>query len=470
MTADLAAFERVGPGEHLERFNAINSIRDFYSGQAMTSLYDLPFAIMFLVAIGYLGGILVLVPLGIIAVTILLAPFAGRQLAKTVGKQIDSENRRFDFVISAIAGIFTVKTLSSEVLLAREYEKIQEDRINGRSDVESQSGKAVEWATSLSQFAVLGVVVLGAVQVMNEALSAGALAACTLLTGRSMQPIQSAVNLWTRLQGFRIARKQFQNLLALPGDAFSHDGAANADDRPKETTIHGRIELREIKLLSVDNNEEYILNGINLDVAEREMIAIVGSNGSGKSLLLSIIRGLVLPTEGDVLIDGKPIGEFDVGTVRSDIMYLPQREDLFHGTILQNITMFRSGLEARASAAIRLLGLAEEIGRMPEGVKTLVGGRSSERLPRGLAQRIVIARALVNRPKVLLFDEPNVAVDLEGDRRLKDTLERLRGICTVVIVSHRPSILKIADRILDLRNGHLESGPAAAAQSEVRAA
>ena len=131
--------------------------------------------------------------------------------------------------------------------------------------------------------------------------------------------------------------------------------------------------------------------------------------------------------------------------------------------------MFRPALDKRADAAIKLLGLSREIGRMPEGVRTPVGGRSSERLPRGLAQRIAIARALVNRPKILLFDEPNVAVDLEGDRCLKDALSRLRGICTVVIVSHRPSILKIADRILDLRNGQIEAGPAAAAHAESQA-
>ena len=201
MTSDLAAFERVGPGEHLERFNSISGIRDFYSGQAMVNLYDLPFAMLYLSAIWYLGGLLVLVPVVSIAFTVLMAPVIGRSLAVSLGKQRKAENRRYDFVISAISGIFSVKALSSEVLLSREYEKLQEARLSTQEIVERKSIAVAEWAATLSQFTLLAVVVTGTLLVMDESLSVGALAACTLLTGRTMQPVQGAVGLWTRFQG-----------------------------------------------------------------------------------------------------------------------------------------------------------------------------------------------------------------------------------------------------------------------------
>lgn len=444
------AFERVGSGVLMDRFNALQATRELYSGQAILSLFDLPFMAIFLFIIWKIGGILVIVPLAMIAFFALSTLLQGRFLSNAVNRQISVEEDRQGFLVGALAGRLSVKAMGIEAALQRRYEKLQHERELSANKVDLWSSTMFNQGAALAQFSTIGVVTLGALQVLNGDLTTGGLAACTMLAGRALHPLNNAVGFWTRFQSMRSAKRRFNGVFDLP---LAHVSTDNAQLKPE---ISGAFSLKDVSF-KFEDADKPLLHSIDLDMAPGEAIAITGENGSGKSILLSLIAGLSSPTSGSVSFDGVPAGSIDPLFLRERVVLLPQKESIFHGTILQNLTMFRPELADSALSVARLLGLEEMIDALPNGFRTQVGEGTATRLPRGVVQGIVIARALVNRPKLLLFDEPNSAVDNVADRFLKDMLRSLKGHCGLVIVSYRPSVLRIADRLYHLDDGQLHS-------------
>jgi ATP-binding cassette subfamily C protein LapB len=199
-----------------------------------------------------------------------------------------------------------------------------------------------------------------------------------------------------------------------------------------------------------------VLAGLSLDARAGECVGISGGNGSGKSTLLAIVAGLRAPDRGEVLIDGESLAGADRRSLAGAIGYLPQHCQLFHGTILDNLVMFRG--RAFVDEALKLaaeLGLDEYVARMPQGYETLIDSSAHDQLPGGVRQRVAVIRALVQKPRIVLFDEANTALDMESDVKLKGLLKRLRGDATLILVSYRPSLLEIADRRFELAGGVL---------------
>ncbi|MEM7254414.1 MAG: ABC transporter transmembrane domain-containing protein [Pseudomonadota bacterium] len=449
LRSDVGVFEGLGTGEHSERLNAIGQIRDFYAGQTLLTLLDLVLAAVYLATIYILGGSLVNVPLIAIAALAFVMLVMGRDLRRSLEKQHRDEDQHGNFVIRALTGVRTFKALAAEQLLLRRYDDLQTKRTMSTLDAERRTAALSEISGTLTQAAVVGVVCLGSLRVIDGLLTVGGLAACTLLVGRTLQPLQSALSFWTRFQTFAIAKKRVQDIFAMP---VSPDAEASGAE---EFAITGDIELRGVCYRYADERP-WVLRDVSLQVKPGEAVAITGVNGSGKTTLLSLVRGLLQPTRGDVLIDGRNLTNIAPAQLREAVTILPQREALFHGTILDNITMYRTELESAAFKAAEFLGFADQVNGFPEGFRTVVGEDAGLQISRGLSQRITIARALVLKPRVLLFDDANSAVDIASDDFLKEALTQLKGSCTAIIVSHRPSILRVADRILDLRDGELE--------------
>jgi ATP-binding cassette subfamily C protein LapB len=297
---------------------------------------------------------------------------------------------------------------------------------------------------------MIGVAAFGSIQVMNGQMTTGGLAACSMLAGRAMTPLQKALGVWTRFQTFALARKRIEELFALPPEA--------PPDLPKLPKPKGRLTLEECHF-RYSEQAPWVIEGASIDIQEGECVAILGGNGSGKTTLLAMMQGALRPTAGRVLIDGEDIAGFDPQSVRETVAYLPQSGQVFQGTILQNITMFRPKLDDMAVEMAALLGLDETVATMAYGFDTPIGDGAYDSLPRGIKQRIAIARALVNDPRYVLFDEANTAVDTAGDNYLRVWLERSRGKRTLVLVTHRPSLTKMADRIVDLADGRLTPRP-----------
>ncbi len=439
-------FEKEGSGVHLERMNSLATVREFYAGQALLTLLDLPFALLYLGLVALMGGQLVLVPIFLLLAFGFTAMRVGHSLRAAIQKRITADDRRFNFIIEVLGGIHSVKAMAMEAQMVRRYERLQETCAENYHRVALKSANALGVSSFFSQMTTIAVAAFGSVIVMDGDMTTGGLAACSLLAGRAMAPLQKALGVWTRFQTFLLARERLEEVFELPPEADA--------DLPKLDSVCGRLELQNVSFHFGEKGDD-IVKDVSITIEEGECIAILGGNGSGKTTLLTLMQGALRPKSGKVLIDGQDITAFEPQSVRDKIAYLPQMGVLFQGTILQNITMFRPELEDVAVQTAALLGLDEVVATMPMGFDSSVGDGAYDSLPRGIKQRIAIARALVNNPRIVLFDEANTAVDGAGDNFLRVWLERAKGKRTLVLVTHRPSLVKLADRVFDLDGGRL---------------
>ena len=292
-------------------------------------------------------------------------------------------------------------------------------------------------------FAVAGC---GSLLVLNGNLSVGGLAACTMLSGRALQPVQRAMGVWTRFQSVALARARLRNILRLLQDD-RNDGA------PVSVKGDEVLELQDVSFESAKAESRY--DGINLRIEPGRAVAICSGNDSDASTLLNVIAGAQAPASGLVSFGGRDVRGLDGDRLSRAVAYLSQHGVLFKGTILDNLTMFRQENAATALMLARELGLDDLVSRKPHGYNTMVGNSADDMLPRGVKQRISIVRALSSQPHVILFDEANTAIDSDGDQRVRQLLARLKTDCALVLVSHRPSLLSLADTVYDLEDGGL---------------
>lgn len=330
--------------------------------------------------------------------------------------------------------------------MVRRYERLQESCAEGAYQVALNSSTAMGVSSFFSQATTIAVAMVGATIVMSGDMTTGGLAACSMLAGRAMSPIQKALGVWTRFQSFMLARHRLTELFELRPEA--------PKGLPKLPTIKGALELESVSF-RYGEKLPFIIHDTSIAIGEGECIAISGGNGGGKTTLLTLMQGALRPSTGRVLVDGLPVRDYEPQSMRGQIAYLPQMGVLFQGTILQNITMFRKEFDDVAVETAGLLGLDEVVATMALGFDTPVGDGAYDSLPRGIKQRIAIARALVNNPRIVLFDEANTAVDTTGDNFLRVWLERAKGKRTLVLVTSRPSLAKLADRTFELDHGVL---------------
>lgn len=452
LRSKLPSFEKDAAGAYLDRLHALDTLRDFYSGQAMLALVDLPFALLFLCLVAYLGGMLVLVPVFLLVAFSLLAWRSGTRLRNAVAARSAVDDRRYNFIIEVLTGIHTIKSLGMEALMTRRYERLQQSCAAAGYDVNRLSGEAQALSALFSQLSLISVAGIGSLVVIDGGMTMGGLAACTLLAGRSLQPLLRAMGIWTQFQNIRVARENLQRIYEVEPESVT--------TLPAMPRISGALKLSGVRFGYHDDEGPLLFDGLDLQVKAGEVVGICGENGSGKSSLLWLVMGLIQPLAGTVRMDGHDPSRFAADSVRSQIAYIPQHGVLFQGSILENLTSFRGDdfVEPAIETATRL-GLDEVVARMPQGYQTRVGNTSFDAVPGGIKQRIAIARALVSRPRIILFDEANSSLDGAGDAHVRQLLGELKGDRTILLVSHRPSLLKLADRIYDIHDGRLHERP-----------
>ncbi len=457
LATEINAFERSTPGVHIDRLMAVATLRDFHAGQAKLLVVDLPFIALFLGLIAAIAGWLVLVPLAVFLLLGAASALVGLFLRRALSDRARLDDRRYSFVIEILSGLQTIKLLDMEAQMERRYERLQESTAAASYDVTLLSNLAQNLGWVFSNLTMIGVAAAGASLVIAGQISMGGLAACILLSGRSVQPILRALGLWTQYQGIAIARQRLDEIFELEPEPVVADARVGP--------LAGAIELDQVSF-AYGPEEPDLLKEVSLSAAAGEVIGISGESGAGKTTLLMTMMGALRPTAGRVEIDGQDIASLDSQDLRSQIAFMPQNAVLFQGTIIQNLTLFRGATAVDAAIeAARLLGVDEAIRHLPEGYQTRVGDGAELDLPVGLKQGIGMARALAHDPRIILFDEANGGLDSAADQRLRATLETKRGSATIVIISHRPSLLNLADRRFELIDGHLRALTSAAARA-----
>ena len=449
LQADNLAFESRPAGFYIDRIHALENIQEFYSGQSILLLIDFPFVLIYLVLICVIAGPLVFIPLVLLAVFLLVSVWTGRQLRDSLESRSNMEDRRQNFVIELLHGIHTAKSMAMESLMLRRYERLQYQSAESIYDLSKVNSISQGFGASFSQLAVISFVGIGAIAVVHGALTVGGLAAGTMLTSRVLQPGLRAMGVWTQFQSVRLAIKKVNELFSIPLESDGHYKCQKA--------IGGKIELKHVSF-SYQGTEERLLKDLSLVIEPGEMIGLTGNNGAGKSTLISLLSGFLQPETGSISIDQHPLSDFDIEFLRSQIGIVPQHGVIFEGTILENMTLYREGEAAEQAIAIAAsLGLGEIISKFPDGLDTYIGGSAASSLSEGVKQMIVIVRSLVGNPKIIFFDDSNANFDVKNDKKLIEVIKEMKGSRTMVVVSHRPSLLRLCDRNFKLQAGELQA-------------
>ncbi len=447
LNARMGDVERKEPGVHFERLSGLDTLKDHHTGQILVALIDLPFALIFLALMAHIAWPLTFVLLGLFAIFAGVGVVLGRKQKAVAEERSTGEDRRHAFVVEVLSGIHTVKALGAEALMNRRYE-----RLLGRTAETTQAAlrlgaRAQEVGALASQLAIVAVAAAGAVMVMDGSLTVGGLVACTLLAGRALQPLLKGLGFWTQVQNLRVAADRAAETFALLPDSPA--------EKAQIPRLRGSLSVENLSF-AYERSPAELFRSLNLYVRAGETVAVTGDDGSGKSTLLALLGGIMAPTAGRVLYDGLPAAGYDEQSIRRQVAYVPQYAVLFRGTILENLTGFRDGPAADAALKIAAaLGIDQKIAMLPEGLETRIGEDPADALPAGIRQQIGIVRALAAKPAIVLFDQANANLDASDDARLREFFLSLRGRTTLILASHRPSLIHIADRCFHLASGSL---------------
>lgn len=449
--AELNAVESETAGTHLERLGAIDRLREFYANQGAVILIDLPFAIFFGVVIWFVGGPLSVVALSVFVLFGLVATLVGRALHIAVNARTESDRRRTSFMIEVLSGITTIKAMTMERLMMRRYERLMDTASTAAHRVTYISALSQALGGLFSNLAVVAVLAFGALMVMDRTLTIGQLACCSLLAGRVMQPLLRAMGIWTNFQAVDLAEQQIRKLYDLP-----QEPRRPADRLP--VVQAGGIEFRDVTV--DDGLGRPLLDRASLLVNPGETVGLIAPDGSDRSAVLALIAGLIRPVSGTIFYDGVPLQKTEPRPGADEVGLLPHHATVFQGSLIDNLTMFRRGKTVdRAVMLAERLGLDRYVASLANGYDTQISGGQTETLPGGVRQRIAIIRALVDDPRIILFDESNNSLDRDSNDRLLNLLSEMKGRATIFLVTYQPSVLRLADRVFELRDGQFLARP-----------
>ncbi len=447
LDAESTAYSSKPTSFYLDKMHALEKIQEFYSSQSILLAMDLPFVFIFLTLIWIIAGPLILIPLVLLGIFFAVSSKVGNHLHAALKQRSTMEERRQNFIVETLTGIHTIKSMAMESLMLRRYERLQKQSAESVCELAKINSTVQGIGATISQLAVVCFASIGSIYVIDGVLTIGALAAGTMLSSRVLQPGLNAMNIWTQFQSVRLAHDKVAELYSI---AEEKSGSFKSEEG-----IDGKIELKNVTF-KYPTQKENLLEDISLIINAGDSISITGNNGVGKSTLISLLSGFLHPDTGEVKLDGRDIFDYEFEFLRAQIGIVPQRGLLFEGTILENMTLYREGHAIdQAIELSKILGLDEIITRLPSGLDTQVGGAAVDTLSEGVRQKIIMVRSLVGHPKIMLFDDANANFDIKNDVRLYSVIEQFKQEKTLVIVSHRPSFLRLCNRHFKLQDKKL---------------
>ena len=438
-------------GSQVARVKEFDSIRELFIGPLTQVLLEAPFTIIFIIVIGMLGGTIALIPIGMIAVFGVISVMLMPKLKRSVADSSRTKAIRHSFLVETVINMRTIKEAGAEETWLNRYKELSAESSFLHFQTSQVTFLFQTLAQAIMMFAGLATIGLGVLKVIEFEMSVGALIATMALVWRVLAPLHSLFLTLSRLEQIKISIKQINALMKMVAEGENKDTSNTIMKR----RFRGAINLARVSFRYNPAAEPALL-GINGDIKPGEMVAITGANGAGKSTILRLVLGMHTPQAGQVTIDGMDIRQINPIELRQSIAYVPQNFDMFHGTISQNLRLANPvATDNDIKQATRLAGVYDEVMNLPDGFETRIGDNSTGQLSSGLLQRISIARAYLKKASVILLDEPAKSLDDTGDQALMKALKKIKGSSTIIMVSHRPSHMLIADRLMVLNAGLL---------------
>lgn len=435
-------------GSFAANLRAFESVRDFITSTTVTAFIDVPFALIFLILILWLGWPMA-IPLligmaGLIVYALMLQPRM-QELTETTYRATATRNAT---LIESLVGIETIKAQCAEGVMQRKWEQSVAFLARVGADLRYLSSSVVNGSASVQQLVTVSMVVTGVYLISDHRLSMGALIASVMLSSRALAPFSQIAGLLTQYQNAAMALAALDKVVAQPVER-----PENASFVRRER-LHGEIEFDRVSF-SYPGDSLEVLREVSFHIKPGEHVAIIGKVGSGKSTINRLILGLYQATGGSIKIDGVDVRQLDPAEVRKAIGYVPQDVTLFYGSLRDNITVGMPYVEDHAILhAAELAGLQELVGNHPKGFDLPIGERG-ESLSGGQRQSVAIARALVHEPSFLLLDEPSSAMDYSTEEALKMRLAVYAKDRTMLLVTHRNSLLDLVDRLIVIDRGRI---------------
>lgn len=427
-----------------ERVGAVSILRDFEASKKIEIRVDLCFAALYLGMIAYLGGVLALVPLALLVAFGTLAMWLGRALHRSFDMRSRTDHARQAALLKLLQGVETIKALALGRVMLRQYEPLQEKSALAVQRVMHRTALLQTLTTAFAQTNTVALLAFGAMRVIEGDMTLGSVAACTLLSSRALQPIQTAIGLWTGYQSVRVAKRDVAELLALPAE----QGEAN-----RRFALNGRIEFEAVTY-RLPGASEPLLRDINLVLEPGCIVGIEGPSGAGKTTLLHLALGLLQPEAGRILVDGQDLSTLAPDSLRRQMALLTRDAPVYRGTVIDNLTHFREGECVNEAMYVSfLLGADEPIRRLPAGFDHVI--EAGNTISAGLRQRMALIRGLATGPKVILFDEADHGLDHDSRTRLLALLKDLGASASLLLVSPHADVLAQADRRYRLSQGRL---------------
>ncbi len=448
MALPIGYFEARRAGDSVARVRELENIRNFLTSSSLTLVMDLLFTIVFLAVMASYSLLLTGVVLAsfpfYIAISAGVTPVFRRRLEEKFNR--GAENQAF--LVETVTGIQTLKSMAVEPQMQRRWEEQLAGYVRASFGVLSLGNWASQCVQLVSKLVTAAVLFFGAKAVIEGSMTVGQLVAFNMLAGRVAQPVLRIAQVW---QDFHQTRLSIERL----GDILNtHPEPMFTPGRAALPALRGSISFEHVTFRYRPGGPE-ILHDINLAIPAGQMVGIVGPSGSGKSTLTKLVQRLYLPESGRVLVDGVDLSSIDVTWLRRQVGVVLQENVLFNRSIRDNIALADPGMPIeRVIAAAKLAGAHDFILELPNGYDSAVGERGAS-LSGGQRQRIAIARALVMDPRVLIFDEATSALDYESERIIQENMREIAKNRTVLIIAHRLSAVRHADRILTIERGRL---------------
>lgn len=433
-------------GSFAQNLRGFEQVRDFIASSTVTALIDLPFALLFVLVLTWISPWLALPVVVAFGLILALGYTLQHRLHALSQTTYQASAQRNATLIESLSAIETIKSQSAESVIQSKWERANLFLASTNVKMRGLSSGAMLATSTLTQLVSVVMILIGVYLISQRELTMGALIASSMLSGRALAPAGQIVGLLMQYQGARTALDSLNKIMDKPVERPSGESFIQ---RPQ---LRGDIEFRGVKF-AYPNRTDAAIEGISFKIQAGERVALIGRVGSGKSTIQRLIMGLYQPTEGAVLLDGIDLRQLDPADVRRNVSCVSQDVTLFQGTLRENITFGMPYADDSAVvAAAEVAGLTEFINRHPRGFDMPVGERG-ELLSGGQRQGVGLARAVLHNAPLLLLDEPTSAMDFSTEAQITQQITAYANHKTVVLVTHRTSLLALATRVIVIDGG-----------------
>lgn len=435
-------------GSFASNLREFDSIKSFLSSTTNVVFIDLPFAVLFLIVIWFIGGSIVIVPIVAIPLIILFSFVVRPYLKEAVEKTFASNSQKNATLIESLTAMETVKTQRATSSLQLSWEQAVGYIAKWSLKSRMLSASVVNFASFIQQLTSVGIIITGVYLISEHEMTMGALVACVILSGRAIAPMSQVANLVISYHQASTALKGLNEIMEMPSEREDGQKFVYRDE------LKGAIEFKDVSF-AYPGEEQKALDRVSFNIKQGEKIALIGRIGSGKSSIEKLVLGLYDPAEGSVRIDGLDIKQIDPIDLRRNVGYMPQDIMLFAGSVRDNIVIGspQTGDEKLVKVA-EMSGVSNMVNRHPHGFDMPVGERGAS-LSGGQRQSVALARTIVHDPNLLVLDEPTASMDNASEEQIKVMLKAYTKDKTMLIVTHKMSLLTLVDRIIVMDAGRI---------------